>query len=122
MINTDKRTRDTLSGLPSEARPKGEGRFKFSSAFLLRSQKTIRGMKTSASNPSPPTAPPTIVPTGVCLELADVCEASDAVGETCDAVVRAGAEVEAGGVKTRLGMEARLENEGVYVTKSKTNV
>ena len=63
-------------------------------------------MKTSASNP--PTTPPTIAPTGVCFEPADVCE-------TCDAVGEAEAEVEAGAVKTRLGMEARLENEGVYV-------
>ena len=36
--------------------------------------------------------------------------------ETCDDVGEADeAEVEAGGVKTRVGMEARLENEGVYV-------
>jgi hypothetical protein len=63
-------------------------------AFLLRSQKTIRGIKTSTSNP--PTTPPTIAPTGVCFREAE-------------------AEVEAGAVKTRLGMEARLENEGVYV-------
>jgi len=56
-------------------------------------------MKTSASNP--PTTLPTIAPTVVC--------------ETCDAVEEAEAEVEAGEVKTRLGMEARLENEGVYV-------
>jgi hypothetical protein len=63
-------------------------------------------MKTSASNP--PTTPPTIAPTGVCFtfEPAGVCETCDAVGE---------AEIEAEAVKTRLGMEARLENEGVYV-------
>jgi hypothetical protein len=91
--------RDTPSGFPSVARPKGI----FSLVFLLRSQKTIRGMKTNASNP--PTTPPTIAPTGVFLELC----------ETCDAVGEAEAEVEAGAVKTRLGMEARLENEGVYV-------
>ena len=76
-------------------------------------------MKTSASNP--PTTPPTIAPTGFWLEPADVCETSGSVGETFDAV-GAEAEVEAGGVKTRLGMEARLENEGVYVMKSKINV
>ena len=50
-------------------------------------------MKTSASNP--PTTPPTIGPTGVCPEPE--------------------VEVEAGAVKSRLGIEARLENEGVYV-------
>ena len=94
--------RDALSGFSS--RPKGEARF--SLAFLFRSQKTIRGMKTRASNP--PTIPPTIVPTSVCFEPADVCE-------TCDAAGEAEAEVEAGVVKTRLGMEARSENEGVYV-------
>ena len=85
--------RDTLSGFPSDFR------FKFSLAFLLRSQKIIRGIKTSATNP--PITPPTIAPTRVC---------------------DAEAEVEAGGVKTRVGMEARLENEGVYVMKSKINV
>jgi len=51
-------------------------------------------MTTNASNP--PTTPPTIAPTGVCFELAE-------------------AEVDAGAVKTRLGMEARLGNDGVYV-------
>jgi len=65
-------------------------------------------MNTSASNP--PTTLPTIAPTGLCFkfEPAVVCE-------TCDAVGEAEAEVEAGAIKTRLGMEARLENEGVYV-------
>ena len=101
--NADKWTRDTLSGFPSEARPKGEARFKFSLDFLLRSQKIKRGMKTSANNP--PTTPPTIAPTRVCDDEAEVEP-----------------EVEAGGVKTRVGMEARLENEGVYVMKSKINV
>jgi len=48
-------------------------------------------MKMSASNP--PTAPPTIAPTGVRFEP----------------------EPEVGSVKTGLGMEARSENEGVYV-------
>ena len=67
---------------------------RFSLAFLLRNQKIIRGMTTSTSNP--PITPPTIAPTGACFELAE-------------------AEVEAGEVKTRLGMEARSENEGVYV-------
>ena len=72
-------------------------------------------MKTSASNP--PTTPPTIAPTGVCPEPADVCETCDAVGEAEAEVERAEAEVEVetGAVKTRLGIEARLENEGVYV-------
>ena len=75
----------------NKGEPRGEVR-RFSLAFLLRSQKTIRVMKTRASKP--PTTPPTIAPTGVCFEPV---------------------EVEVGAVKKRLGMEARLENEGVYV-------
>jgi hypothetical protein len=71
-------------------RSKGEARFFL--AFLLRSHNTRRGMKTSANNPT--TAPPTIAPTGVDFTPADFW---------------AEAEV------TRLGMEARLENEGVYI-------
>ena len=57
-------------------------------------------MKTSASNP--PIAPPTIAPTAMCFEPADLW------AEDPD-------EVNAGAVKTRLGIEARLENEGVYM-------
>lgn len=49
-------------------RSKGETRFALD--FLLRSHKTRGGMKTSAKNP--PITPPTIAPTGVCFEPADL--------------------------------------------------
>jgi len=91
-----------LSGIPS-----CDSEARFSLAILLRSQKMRRDMKTSASNP--PTIPPTIAPTGVCFEAAEFWKTCDDIGEADEA------EVEAGGIKTRVGMEARLENEGVYV-------
>jgi hypothetical protein len=56
--------RDVLSGFD---RSKGETRFFL--AFLLRSHKTRRGMKTSANNPT--TAPPTIALTGVGFKPVD---------------------------------------------------
>jgi len=89
--------KDTPPSLSLIDRSKGATRF--SLPFPLRSHKTRRGMKTSTSNP--PTAPPTIAPTGM-FEPADLwTEDSD--------------EVDAGAVKTRLGIEARLGNEGVYM-------
>ena len=68
--------------------------------------------KTNAS--SPPTAPPTTAPTSVECELADCrgrCNAVwEAAPELCNEVE---VEPEAVVVKTRLGMEARLANEGL---------
>jgi len=74
--------------------------------------------KTNAS--SPPTAPPTTAPTGVVFEPDDCGGTCDDVGEPAleletevEVEPEAKVEPEAEVVKTRLGMEARLANEGL---------
>jgi len=102
-------------GLPFGRLSKGQTELSLE-VLLLRRQRVK-----SANASNPPTAPPTAAPTGVILELADCWGICDAVGETCDAVgetapdLEAEVEVEpeAAGVKARLGLEARLANEGL---------
>jgi len=97
-----------LDELPFGNVLKGNTEFSFG-ILLLLSQKV---KKANASNP--PMTPPTIAPASFACEPADCWGGYDAAVETgpelCDEVeVKLGAVV----VKTRLGIEARLANEGV---------
>jgi hypothetical protein len=68
----------------------------------------MKAMKAKAIKP--PTTPPTIAPTWVTFEPDDcrgVCEVATGLAAAVEV------EREAEEVKGRLGMEARLENEGV---------